>query len=77
MFSVAPAVQCSKHVVNIKDKNYKVCNFFFQYNDWIVYHKRLPTGISGKTHLKPIKWNGSMDISSQETQLQDSKMDCI
>lgn len=38
--------------------------FFNQYSDWIVYHKRLPTGVSGKTHLKPIKWNGSMDISS-------------
>lgn len=29
MFSMAPAVQCSKHVENIKDKNYKVCEFFF------------------------------------------------
>lgn len=28
MFSMAPAVQCSKHVENIKDKTTKYVNFF-------------------------------------------------
>lgn len=35
MFSMAPAVQCSKHVENIKDKNYKVCDFIFFSNTMI------------------------------------------